>query len=122
MYKYKKVLLLVFFLVVFSIAFVGGWFFQREAQSRYSRSGRSVEYQTRCPVGDRGKSVVNCYVQIAVEENDYSVCNYLNDARLHGWVADCYLQLAITLRDEKSCDFIEDESLKDECYLKVSGV
>ena len=122
MYKYKKILLLIFFLCVFTVAFVGGWFFQREAESRYSRSGRIAELQSQCPVGGFGKSVVSCYAKIAVEENDPSVCDYLYEAALNGWVPECYLQLALIDQNKKACDFIEDESLKDECHQKVSGV
>jgi len=118
MYKYKKVLLLIFFLFVFSLAFVGGWIFQRQAESRYSRSGRSMEYQERCSVVEAGKTTIGCYVSIAIEENDASVCGYLGDARLPGWVSDCYTRLAVMQNNQEICDFMDDETSIQECYSK----
>jgi hypothetical protein len=121
MKNYKKISLFAFFFVVTLVAVITGYFMQKEAQSRTSRSGKSAEYQVECPVEEKGLAVVDCYVQIAVRENDISVCSYFNDAGLGGWVPDCYTELAVRKQNKDICLEIADESLSQECTKKVEG-
>ncbi len=71
-----------------------------------------VTEEPLCDSSDPPIRYQNCIQDAAVQENDYTLCNVLEDKE------ECYTYYAETANDKTVCASITDRSEKDSCYSK----
>jgi len=85
----------------------------------YNAVARVKQYKSICYLihGSNGRNA--CYLDVAVEKQDESVCESINyNIKLK---IDCYAEVAKVKQDLSVCDKIDDQDERDWCYGWVSG-
>ncbi|MEK6935521.1 MAG: PepSY domain-containing protein [Nanoarchaeota archaeon] len=65
-----------------------------------------------------------CYANLAITNNDYSICENLASASVPGWIPGCYARIAVEKNNKTICDLISDSTwpgYNNQCYDMVNA-